>query len=98
MSRLRPGTCGEPGPYDAHCTQNPGHHWSCYDAGDDTSWNDRSPEDWQTDAPHACTDLACPGRCTDCEWAPTPRRLCDPDPRTPLVLARPCPSHQEATP
>jgi hypothetical protein len=59
MSRIRPGTCGEPGPYTTHCTEHIGHRYSCYDAGDDSSWNDRSPEDWQTEQPHKCDDPRC---------------------------------------
>lgn len=59
MSRLRKGTCAEPGPYATHCTEPPLHRHSCYDAGDDSSWNDRFPEDWQTETPHACEDPGC---------------------------------------
>lgn len=54
--------CNEPGPYSAHCTELPLHRWSCYDASEDVSWNDRSPESWQTEAPHLCEDPACAGR------------------------------------
>lgn len=56
MSRRRPHTCGAPGPYDVHCTDHPGHGYSCYDAGDDIVWNDR--QDWL--APHACDEPTCP--------------------------------------
>lgn len=35
MSAIRPHACGDPGPYDAHCTDDPGHAYSCYDGGDD---------------------------------------------------------------
>lgn len=59
MSRVRAGACAEPGPWDYHCTEPPLHRYSCYDAGEDTSWNERSPEDWQTETPHACYDEAC---------------------------------------
>jgi hypothetical protein len=59
VSRLRAGTCGEPGPGDLHCTEPPLHRYSCYDAGDDSSWNDRSPEGWQQETPHHCTDEGC---------------------------------------
>lgn len=59
MSAIRRGRCAEPGPYDQHCTEYVGHRYSCYDAGEDASWNDRSPEDWQTDTPHECDDPAC---------------------------------------
>ena len=59
MSTVRPGTCAEPGPGDMHCTEHRLHRYSCYDAGEDSSWNDRSPEDWQTETPHACDDPAC---------------------------------------
>jgi hypothetical protein len=60
MSTFRKGACGELGPYDYHCTDYPGHRYSCYDASEDTSWNDRSPEDWQEDMPHSCADPGCP--------------------------------------
>ena len=56
MSAIRPGTCAEPGPWDAHCTDDIGHRWSCYDAGADVSWNDGM--DYLS--PHDCTDPACP--------------------------------------
>lgn len=55
MSPRREGTCGEPGPYDAHCTDDPGHRYSCYDAGDDVSFNDR--QHWLH--PHECDDPEC---------------------------------------
>ncbi len=58
MSRRRPGTCQAPGPSSAHCTDHPGHRYSCYDAGEDVSFNDR--QDWLT--PHDCQDPACPDR------------------------------------
>ena len=54
MSNIRPGTCGDPGPYEAHCTDYPGHRYSCYDAGKDVSFNHRH------DFTHACSDPACP--------------------------------------
>ena len=38
------GACGMPGPYEAHCTDGPGHRYSCYDAGEDVSFNDR--QEW----------------------------------------------------
>jgi len=51
--------CGEPGPYATHCTEPPLHGFSCYDAGDDSSWNSGW---WDgTDPPHACDDPTCPG-------------------------------------
>lgn len=56
MSKTRPGTCAEPGPYDAHCTDYPGHRYSCYDAGEDVSFNARA--DWLS--PHACDEPDCP--------------------------------------
>lgn len=59
MSRGRPGTCAEPGPRDLHCTENRMHDYSHYDAGEDESWNDRAPEDWQTETPHDCGDPDC---------------------------------------
>lgn len=54
MSRIRKGICGEPGPYEAHCTDDPGHRYSCYDAGEDVSFNHRQ------DFIHKCTDPECP--------------------------------------
>ena len=59
MSKRREGTCSEPGPYAAHCTSEPLHRYSCYDAGEDTSWNDRAPEEWQVETPHDCGDPDC---------------------------------------
>lgn len=53
MSRIRPGTCGDPGPYDAHCTDDPGHRYSCYDSGDDVSFNHRQH------FRHDCDDPSC---------------------------------------
>ena len=55
MSTVRLGTCADPGPYDWHCTDYPGHPYSHYDAGADTSWNDRD----LLDPEHACTDPHC---------------------------------------
>lgn len=55
MSHRRPHTCGASGPYDAHCTDDPGHRYSCYDAGEDVSWNER--HEWLS--PHACDDPEC---------------------------------------
>lgn len=54
MSAIRPNTCSEPGPGDAHCTDGPGHRYSCYDAGDDVSFNDRQ------EFVHDCSDPSCP--------------------------------------
>ena len=53
MSAIRPGRCGEPGPGDAHCTDSRMHDYSCYDAGEDVSFNHRQ------DFEHHCTDPAC---------------------------------------
>lgn len=53
MSEPRPGTCQMPGPYEAHCTQDRWHDWSCYDAGEDVSFNDR--QDW-THEHEGCPD------------------------------------------
>ncbi len=41
MRERRPGTCWEPGPYEAHCTDYPGHRYSCYDSSEDVSFNHR---------------------------------------------------------
>lgn len=54
MGRIREGTCAEPGPYGAHCTEYRGHDWSCYDAGADVSFN------YRQDFRHDCDDPACP--------------------------------------
>lgn len=53
MSAVRPGSCGAPGPYAAHCTDDRHHRYSCYDAGEDVSFNSRQ------DFRHDCDD---PGR------------------------------------
>jgi hypothetical protein len=53
VSRIRPNTCAEPGPDAAHCTDYPGHRYSCYDAGDDVSFNRR------IDFRHDCQDPEC---------------------------------------
>lgn len=55
MSTPRPGTCGDPGPGKSHCTEDPGHRWSCYDAGDDVAWNDGM--EWLAD--HNCAEPDC---------------------------------------
>lgn len=44
MGDVRRGMCGAPGPYEAHCTEPTWHQWSCYDAGEDVSFNDR--QEW----------------------------------------------------
>jgi hypothetical protein len=54
MGAIREGECAEPGPYAAHCTDYPMHDYSCYDASEDVSFNDRHEFD------HECTDPACP--------------------------------------
>ena len=54
MSSIRPGTCADPGPHGAHCTDYPGHHYSCYDAGDDASFNERTMR--EEDIPHGPCD------------------------------------------
>ena len=54
MSGIRQGQCGEPGPYAAHCTDDTGHHYSCYDASEDVSFNHRQDFD------HDCNDESCP--------------------------------------
>lgn len=53
MGAIRPHTCAEPGPEDAHCTDYPGHHYSCYDAEEDVSFNHRQ------NFTHDCKDPAC---------------------------------------
>lgn len=58
MSRPRPHWCGAPGPYGAHCTDYPGHDYSCHDAGDDVSFNERTMRD--EEIPHGeCGDALC---------------------------------------
>lgn len=54
MGRIRSGTRADPGPYAAHCTDYPGHRYSCYDSGEDVSFNH------QQDFDHDCDDPACP--------------------------------------
>lgn len=53
MSQIRSGDCGMPGPYEAHCTEPRMHRYSCYDAGEDVSFNSRQ------DFRHRCTDPMC---------------------------------------
>lgn len=63
MSAVRNGTCADPGPLGAHCTEPVGHPYSCYDAGEDTSWNDGQWRDgWYDNLPHGCAEPDCPGR------------------------------------
>ena len=75
MSAIRKGTCGMPGPYGAHCTEPPMHRYSCYDAGDDVSFNERMMRD--DDLVHECNDPLCHGRTVlmsssnDTEYTPT---------------------------
>lgn len=54
MTAIRTGSCANPGPGEAHCTNDPWHRWSCYDAGEDVSFNDRH------DFEHRCSDPDCP--------------------------------------
>ena len=59
MTAIRPGTCAMPGPHDQHCTERPGHPYSCYDAEEDASFNagvmlGGFPE-------HECDDPSCEG-------------------------------------
>ncbi|QAU06237.1 hypothetical protein SEA_RICKMORE_2 [Gordonia phage Rickmore] len=53
IKKIRKGECGDPGPYKTHCTLDPGHEFSCYDASDDTSFNHRQ------DFRHDCDDPDC---------------------------------------
>ena len=53
MSALWDGSCAAPGPYATHCTDYPGHRYSCYDASEDVSFNDRQ------DFRHDCDDPGC---------------------------------------
>lgn len=52
MSTVRAGSCAEPGPYEAHCTDSPGHDYSCYDASEDVSFNHRHDFRHDCDDPH----------------------------------------------
>lgn len=54
MSAIRPYTCAEPGPGDAHCTEHRTHDYSCYDASEDVSFN------YRQNFRHDCEDPACP--------------------------------------
>lgn len=70
---LRAHACGDPGPYATHCTDDPGHAYSHYDASDDSSWNDGSPAGWQADVGHQCDEPDCPGlpgACRHCGRTP----------------------------
>ncbi len=58
MSGVRRRTCGEPGPREAHCTLERYHNWSCYDGGEDVSFNDNQWYDFDL-APHRCDDADC---------------------------------------
>lgn len=58
MSAPRDGACREPGPRDAHCTEDRYHRYSCYDAGEDVSWNDGQWYAFDL-APHDCGDPKC---------------------------------------
>lgn len=61
--RTQTGLCNDPGPGDLHCTKHRLHDYSCYDAQDDSSWNDNQWEmGWFDDHPHKCDDPTCPGR------------------------------------
>lgn len=53
MSAIREGTCAEPGPYAAHCTDDRMHDYSCYDASEDVSFNHRQH------FRHDCDDPQC---------------------------------------
>lgn len=53
MGRILPWRCNMPGPGDSHCTNDRGHDWSCYDMGEDVSFNDRH------DFRHDCDDPQC---------------------------------------
>lgn len=53
MGKILPWHCNEPGPYEAHCTLEPGHEYSCYDGGEDVSFNHRQ------DFRHDCDDPGC---------------------------------------
>jgi hypothetical protein len=60
---IRTGTCADPGPGDAHCTEELGHRYSCYDAGRDVSWNDGQFDMGFFDGtPHECDEPKCSGR------------------------------------
>lgn len=53
MSSIQQGTCSAPGPYEAHCSEDVTHRYSCYDAGEDVSFNARQ------DFEHKCEDSLC---------------------------------------
>lgn len=58
MSTIRKHSCGAPGPYGAHCTEDPGHQYSCYDASEDQSFNERTMRD--EEIPHGeCVEERC---------------------------------------
>ena len=60
MSKIRPGACAEPGPYDQHCTEPRAHRYACYDAGADASWVHWMMENGEL-PPHRCDDPTCEG-------------------------------------
>lgn len=51
------GKCDEPGPWGAVCTDYPGHRYSHYDGGKDSSWQD-DWRDWLDDDADESTRLA----------------------------------------
>lgn len=93
MSIRRQGACQMPGPRDAHCTDHPMHQWSCYDAGEDVSWNEGQWYDFDL-APHACDD---PG-CRDQDYrGPAGRESeygAEPTSEAPAVKLIPAPDHR----
>lgn len=60
MSAIREGTCAMPGPYGSHCTDYPLHRYSCYDAGDDVSFNARTMRE-EGIGHGKCDEPACEG-------------------------------------
>lgn len=53
VTAARQHVCDDPGPYEAHCTLGMSHPYSCYDGGEDVSWNHRQ------DFKHDCGDPTC---------------------------------------
>lgn len=47
MSEPIPGTCAEPGPWGAYCSDYPGHRHVHYDMAEDRGWRDG----WQEHTP-----------------------------------------------
>lgn len=59
-TEVRPGECGERGPYGYVCTDQSGHAYTHYDSRQDSSWPDSWWEHWRVPATHHPVDCRCP--------------------------------------